>query len=165
MIPPRSRAARLVAFGVPWAILFVTAAPAGLTAHPRPRVAALPRAQFQPPPAQPPSTPSQPPGQPAPPGLVPPGPFVPQPGVPPQTLPPQKVVEIVVRGNEHVPTDQILAVVSTRPNDPLNDEKLRNDVQAILNLGAFADVVVRFEPLPDGARAAFVVLDNPTVPS
>jgi len=172
MIPPRSRAARLVAFGVPWAILFVTAAPAGLTAHPRPRVAALPRAQFQPPPAQPPSTPSQPPstpsqppGQPAPPGLVPPGPFVPQPGVPPQTLPPQKVVEIVVRGNEHVPTDQILAVVSTRPNDPLNDEKLRNDVQAILNLGAFADVVVRFEPLPDGVRVAFVVVENPIVTS
>src|SRR5207253_11108896 len=124
----------------------------------RPRVAALPRAQFQPPPAQPPpstqspSAPSQPPGQPAPPGLMPPGPFVPQPGVPPQTLPPQKVVEVVVRGNEHVPTDQILAVVSTKPNDPLNDEKLRNDVQAILNLGEFADVVVRFEPHPDPVR-------------
>ena len=171
MIPPRSRAARLVAFGVPWAILFVTAAPAGLTAQPRLRVATPPRAQFQPPPAQPPpatqapSTPSPPPGQPAPPGLVPPGPFVPQPGVPPQTLPPQKVVEVVVRGNEHVPTDQILAVVSTKPNDPLNDEKLRNDVQAILNLGEFADVVVRFEPLPDGVRVAFVVVENPSVTS
>src|SRR6266550_3574178 len=171
MIPPRSRAARLVAFGVPWAILLVTAAPAGLTAQPRLRVAAPPRAQFQPPPAQPPpatqapSTPSPPPGQPPPPGLVPPGPFVPQPGVPPQTLPPQKVVEVVVRGNEHVPTDQILAVVSTKPNDPLNDEKLRNDVQAILNLGEFADVVVRFEPLPDGVRVAFVVVENPSVTS
>src|SRR6266513_119901 len=178
MIPPRSRAARLVAFGVPWAILFVAAAPAGLTAQPRLRVAALPRAQFQPPaqpppaqppppatPSQPPSTPAPPPGQPAPPGLMPPGPFVPQPGVPPQTLPPQKVVEVVVRGNEHVPTDQILAVVSTKPNDPLNDEKLRNDVQAILNLGEFADVVVRFEPLPDGVRVAFVVVENPSVTS
>src|SRR6266513_3067019 len=178
MIPPRSRAARLVAFGVPWAILFVAAAPAGLTAQPRLRVAALPRAQFQPPPAQPPpatpppatpsqppSTPAPPPGQPAPPGLMPPGPFVPQPGVPPQTLPPQKVVEVVVRGNEHVPTDQILAVVSTKPNDPLNDDKLRNDVQAILNLGEFADVVVRFEPLPDGVRVAFVVVENPIVAS
>jgi outer membrane protein insertion porin family len=92
-----------------------------------------------------------------------PPPFVPQPGAPPQTLPPQKVSEVVVRGNQHVPTDQILAAVSTKVNDPLSEEKLRNDVQAILNLGLFADAVVRIEPLADGVRVAFVVVENPVI--
>lgn len=97
---------------------------------------------------------------------TPPGggqPFVPQPGAPQQTLPQQKVAEVTVRGNEHVPTDQILAVVSTRPNDPLNEDKLRNDVQSILGLGLFADAVVRIEPLPEGVRVVFVVVENPII--
>ncbi|TMI78786.1 MAG: hypothetical protein E6H04_11800 [Bacillati bacterium ANGP1] len=94
---------------------------------------------------------------------MPPSPFVPQPGVPPQTLPPQKVAEIVVRGNERIPTEQVLRVVSTKVADPLNEEKLRNDVQAILNLGVFADAVVRIEPLPEGVRVVFVVAENPLV--
>ncbi len=107
---------------------------------------------------------SPPPTQPQPPAPGPGGqPFVPQPGAPQQTLPQQKVVEVVVRGNEHIPTDQVLAVVSTKPNDPLNEEKIRNDVQAILGLGFFADAVVRLEPLPDGVRVAFVVVENPVI--
>jgi outer membrane protein insertion porin family len=139
-------------------------------------------------PAQPPATPSAPPAQappapqppqpsppapavpppPAPtppPSLAPPSPFVPQPGVPPTTLPPQKVAEVAVRGNDKVPTDQILAVVSTKVNDPLNEEKLRNDIQAILNLGLFADAVVRFEPVEGGVRVVFVVVENPVIQS
>ena len=115
------------------------------------------------PPSQPSAPPAQPPAPPPAPSLAPPSPFVPQPGVPPQALPPQKVVEVVVRGNETVPVDEILAVVSTKVNDPLNEEKLRNDVQAILNLGEFADAVVRIEPVPDGVRVAFVVVENPIV--
>jgi outer membrane protein insertion porin family len=88
---------------------------------------------------------------------------VPQPGQAPQTVPQQKVSEIVIRGNEKIPTDQILAAVSTKVTEPLNEEKLRNDVQAILNLGVFQDVVVRLEPQPDGVRVVFVVVENPVV--
>ncbi len=104
-----------------------------------------------------------PPGQP--PAPPPPGsqPFVPQPGAPPQALPQQKVAEVVVRGNEHISADQILAVVSTKVNDPLNEEKLRNDVQAILGLGYFADAVVRLEPISGGVRVVFVVVENPVI--
>lgn len=104
-----------------------------------------------------------PPGQP--PAPPPPGgaPFVPQPGSPPQALPQQKVAEVVVRGNEHISADQILAVVSTKVNDPLNEEKLRNDAQAILGLGYFADAVVRLEPIPGGVRVVFVVVENPVI--
>jgi len=112
-------------------------------------------------PSQPAQQPSAPPGQPPPGGQ----PFVPQPGAPPQTLPPQKVAEVVVRGNEHIPAEQILAAVSTKVNDPLSEDKLRNDVQSILNLGYFADAVVRIEPLQEGVRVVFLVVENPVVAS
>jgi outer membrane protein insertion porin family len=78
-------------------------------------------------------------------------------------LPPQKVAEVVIRGNERIPSEQVLAVVSTKVADPLNEEKLRNDVQAILNLGVFADAVVRIEPVPEGVRVVFVVVENPVI--
>lgn len=133
-ITPRAAAGALL-----WAMLLAGPGVQRLAAQP-----------FTPSPTQ---APAQAPGQ----------PFVPQPGAPQQTLPPQKVAEVVVRGNEHITTDQVLAVVSTKVDDPLNEEKLRNDVQAILGLGYFADAVVRIEPVPDGVRIAFVVVENPVV--
>jgi outer membrane protein insertion porin family len=75
------------------------------------------------------------------------------------------VVDVVIQGNAHVPTDQVLSVVSTKQNDPLNEEKIRNDVQAILATGLFADAVVRLEPVPDGVRVVYVVVENPAVTS
>lgn len=127
--------------------------PAQAPSQPAPPAPGAPPAQA---PVQPPAAPSQP-------TLTPPGPFVPQPGTPPPSLPPQKVAEVVVRGNDKVPTDQILAVVTTKAPDPLNEERLRNDVQAILNLGIFQDALVRLEQVPDGVRVVFVVVENPVI--
>src|SRR5437870_1122163 len=171
MTGPWARRVCVAACGLAWSLLLVAATLGGLWAEPSapagPKAAQPPPAQPTPPPAQPtppPAQPGPPPAQPQPsPTLVPPSPFVPQPGVPPQTLPPQKVAEIVVRGNERIPTEQVLRVVSTKVADPLNEEKLRNDVQAILNLGVFTDAVVRIEPVPDGVRVVFVVAENPLV--
>jgi outer membrane protein insertion porin family len=147
---------------------------------PQPAQPPAPPSAPAPQPAQPPAPPSAPAPQPAQPpapvvppvpappptpSLAPPSPFVPQPGVPPATLPPQKVAEVVVRGNDKVPTEQVLAVVSTKVNDPLNEEKLRNDIQAILNLGLFADAVIRLEPVEGGVRVVFVVVENPVIQS
>jgi len=70
---------------------------------------------------------------------------------------------VVVRGNEHVPTQTVLSVVSTQPGDPLNEDRLRSDVQAILGLGLFADAVLRLEPSPDGVTVVFIVAENPVV--
>src|SRR5260370_12596868 len=184
MTDPGMRRAHVAAYGLIWSLLLVAATLGGLWAGPsapaRQRAAqpASPPAQPTSPPAQPtpaPEQPTPPPSQPAPPPqtpptqpqpgptLTPPSPFVPQPGVPPQTLPPQKVAEVVIRGNERIPSEQVLAVVSTKVADPLNEEKLRNDVQAILNLGVFADAVVRIEPVPEGVRVVFVVVENPSI--
>jgi len=192
MIDPWTRTWRAAAYGVAWVLLLVCATLSGLWAQPSPPPSQpAPQAQQQPPstpPAQPSIPPSAPPAEPTPPAqqqqppstppaqpsiqppaplptpsIAPPSPFVPQPGTPPQTLPPQKVAEVVVRGNDKVPTDQILGVLSTQVSDPLNEEKLRNDVQAILNLGVFQDAVVRLETVPDGVRVVFVVVENPVV--
>jgi len=114
--------------------------------------------------AQPFNAPAPQPGQQqTPPPATGPSPFQPIPGVPVQTLPPQKVSDVVVRGNDHVPTDTVLAVVTTKPGDPLNEETLRNDVQAILGLGLFADVAIRLEPTANGITVAFIVAENPVV--
>ncbi len=147
MTDPRTRTVGVAAYGLAWSLLLVAATLGGLWAQP-----AAPARQRA----------AQPPSQPAP-TLTPPSPFVPPPGVPPQVLPPQKVAEIVVRGNDKVPTEQILGAISTKVTDPLSEEKLRNDVQAILNLGVFADAVVRFEAVSDGVRVVFLVVENPVV--
>jgi outer membrane protein insertion porin family len=161
----------------------LTAAPSGV--HAQAPAPSGPAPAAQPAPAQPvtptapaqpvtPTTPAQPvtptaPAQPvtptAPAQPPPPSPFVPQPGVPPQVVPPQRVVDVVVQGNVHVPAAQVLNAVSTKPNDALNEEKLRNDVQAILATGLFADAVVRLEPVPEGVRVVFVVVENPVITS
>lgn len=133
-----TRVVRAATCGLAWVLFLASPAPGGLRAQP-----------FAPGPESPP----------------PPGgqPFVPQPGAPPQTLPPQKIADITVRGNTNVPTDQVLGVVTTKVNDPLNEEKINSDVQAILNTGLFADAVVRLEPVPEGVRVVFVVVENPVI--
>ncbi|MBI2201469.1 MAG: hypothetical protein HYU43_05955, partial [Armatimonadetes bacterium] len=65
----------------------------------------------------------------------------------PQPQPPQqqrRVRAIVVRGNTRIPTEQILAAVThTKVGDPLADDKLRDDLRAIVDLGWFVDASVR----------------------
>lgn len=114
------------------------------------------RAQQQAPPPpqqqQPASQQEQPP---------PPAPPSPQPQPPQQQ---RRVRAIVVRGNTHIPTEQILAAVThTKVGDPLADDKLRDDLRAIVDLGWFVDASVRLENEDDGVRVVFLVIENPIV--
>ncbi|MDR7426459.1 MAG: BamA/TamA family outer membrane protein [Armatimonadota bacterium] len=70
-------------------------------------------------------------------------------------------VEVV--GNRYIPTAQILAVVTIKVGDVPTPEQLRRDVQAIADLGWFADVSVRVETDPAGLRVVFLVVENPRV--
>lgn len=89
------------------------------------------------------------------------------PGADPSTLenravsPP--IVNIEVEGNETVPAQQILEVVSTRIGDPLLEPRLRRDLQAIFDLGYFTDVRFATPTAPGGIRLVFRVLENPVV--
>lgn len=95
-----------------------------------------------------------------------PGRAQPQPPAPPapQQAPQRRVTAIDVRGNKRVPTERIQAVITaTKVGEPLSDEKVRDDIKAIIDLGLFADVSVRLEPNDDGVRVVFFVTENPTV--
>ena len=91
----------------------------------------------------------------------------PPPATPPATPPVQpqpRVTAIEVRGNTHVPSDRILAVIThLKVGEPLTDEKIREDIRAVNELGVFADVTVRTEAEADGVRAVFLVTENPVI--
>jgi outer membrane protein assembly factor BamA len=74
------------------------------------------------------------------------------------------VVSVDVSGNLHVPTDRILSVVRTKPGQPFDEATLREDLQAIFDLGYFSDQV---PPLirqrPDGIAITFRVIENPVI--
>ena len=91
-----------------------------------------------------------------------------QPGANPSTLedrnpvsPP--IVNIEIEGNQTVPAQAILEVVSTRIGDPLLEPRLRRDLQAIFDLGYFTDVRFATPSAPGGIRLVFRVLENPVV--
>jgi outer membrane protein insertion porin family len=101
---------------------------------------------------------------PAPSPLAPPSP-APSPGVAPAPTPgpPPTIVEVAVRGLEHVPESVVRDSIGVRAGELLSDERLRADVAAIVATGWFADANVRVEPLREGVRVAFLVVENPVV--
>jgi len=74
------------------------------------------------------------------------------------------VVSVDVSGNAHVPTDRILSVVKTKVGEPFNEATVRDDIQAIFDLGYFIDQV---PPLirqrPNGIAVTFRVVENPVI--
>ena len=76
------------------------------------------------------------------------------------------VVSVSVTGNAHVPTDRILAVLSTKVGDPFDPAKVQNDLRAIADLGYFADQAPPIiKQRPDGVAITFRVIENPVVTS
>jgi len=51
-----------------------------------------------------------------------------------------RVVSIEIEGNQKVPAEEVLQVVSTRIGDPLLEPRIRRDMQAIFDIGYFTDV-------------------------
>jgi len=66
-------------------------------------------------------------------------------------------------GNRSIPTDQILAVVTTKVDDVFDPGRLRRDVDAVAELGWFADVSARLESEPGGVRILYLVVENPVI--
>jgi outer membrane protein assembly factor BamA len=80
------------------------------------------------------------------------------------TAAPQPVVTAVnVRGNTHVPTDRITAVIRVQPGAPLDNKLVAADQQAILGLGYFTDVKTDIHTTPGGVAVSYIVVENPVV--
>ncbi|HEY4439238.1 MAG TPA: POTRA domain-containing protein [Candidatus Elarobacter sp.] len=76
------------------------------------------------------------------------------------------VVAVSVTGNAHVPTDRILAVLSTKVGDPFDPAKVQADLRAIADMGFFADQAPPvIKQRPDGVAVTFRVIENPVVTS
>ena len=73
------------------------------------------------------------------------------------------VTAVNIRGNAHVPTDRILAVVRTQVGLPLDTKQIANDQNAIIGLGFFTDVKTDIRATPGGVSVNFIVIENPVV--
>jgi outer membrane protein insertion porin family len=73
------------------------------------------------------------------------------------------ITALEIRGNQAVPTKEVMAVVFTRVGDALNEGKVKGELKAIYALGYFADVVPSFESFSGGTRLVFNVVENPKI--
>lgn len=71
------------------------------------------------------------------------------------------ITAIGVKGNNVIPSEQILSVVKTKIGQKIDNEKLRADMQAVFELGYFFNVQVLFEPHMGGVKLIFDIVENP----
>ncbi|WP_241760455.1 BamA/OMP85 family outer membrane protein [Dethiosulfovibrio peptidovorans] len=73
------------------------------------------------------------------------------------------VTMIDVQGNEEVVSQHILGVVQTEIGEPLDQDVLKKDIEAIYGLGFFSYVDAKIDPYNGGAAVTYVVTENPVV--
>lgn len=76
-----------------------------------------------------------------------------------------EIKEIEVAGNSAVVTEHIMSVISSKVGEPVDEEKLRKDAEAIFELGFFMATDYRVTDVKDGVKVTFLVKENPTVGS
>src|SRR5690606_6467444 len=74
------------------------------------------------------------------------------------------VLAVEVTGNRQVPEETILRAISNiRLGEPLNENAVRKDLQAIQNLGYFSMVDADVAPLLGGIKIIINVYENPII--
>jgi outer membrane protein insertion porin family len=68
---------------------------------------------------------------------------------------------VTVTGMNQVAESTIMGVVTIRPGDVLTADKVKQDMQAIYDLGYFFDVVANFTEVPEGIKVVYTVMENP----
>ena len=71
------------------------------------------------------------------------------------------VTAVAVTGANFVPESTVMAVVKVRPGDSLLADKIKQDMQAIYDLGYFFDVTSNFTEVPEGVKVTYHVFENP----
>lgn len=71
------------------------------------------------------------------------------------------VTSVSVSGNSHVSSEQIMAPVKVKAGDKWELEKIKQDMQAIYDLGHFLDISVNFTEVPEGVKVVYNVVENP----
>lgn len=73
------------------------------------------------------------------------------------------VTSISITGNATVPEATIMGVVKMKPGEALATDKVKQDMQAIYELGTFFDVVSNFTEVPEGVQVVYTVMENPVL--
>ncbi|MBP2627215.1 MAG: surface antigen [Firmicutes bacterium] len=73
------------------------------------------------------------------------------------------VTSVTVTGNSAVTTNSIMEVVKVKPGDTVVADKIKQDMQAIYELGDFFDVVSNFNEVPEGVQVVYTVMENPVL--
>ncbi|MBP8632697.1 MAG: BamA/TamA family outer membrane protein [Synergistaceae bacterium] len=73
------------------------------------------------------------------------------------------MLDISVRGNSEVVTEHIMSVITSKVGEPVDEEKLRKDAEAIFELGFFVATDYRVADKEGGVDVVFLVQENPVV--
>ena len=73
------------------------------------------------------------------------------------------VTSVAVTGNSVVTEKAIMAVVKVQPGEVVVADKIKQDMQAIYELGYFFDVVSNFNEVPEGVQVVYTVMENPVL--
>ncbi len=71
--------------------------------------------------------------------------------------------DISVEGNSEVVTEHIMSVLTSKVGEPVDEEKLRKDAEALFELGFFTATDYRVTDDEDGVTVVFLVQENPMV--
>lgn len=73
------------------------------------------------------------------------------------------ILDISVQGNVEVVTEHIMSIITSKVGEPVDEEKLRKDAEAIFELGFFVATDYRVTDKADGVDVVFLVQENPVV--
>ncbi len=75
----------------------------------------------------------------------------------------EQIVEVMVQGNRRVDASAIKGVISSKVGDRLDVDQTDADIRAVYRLGQFQEVRVSKEPLADGIRLVYTVIEKPII--
>lgn len=73
------------------------------------------------------------------------------------------ILDVSVQGNVEVVTEHIKSIITSKVGEPVDEEKLRKDAEAIFELGFFVATDYRVTDKADGVDVLFLVQENPVV--
>lgn len=71
------------------------------------------------------------------------------------------VTAVKITGMSTVGENAVLAAVKTKVGDKADPETVKQDLQAIYEMGYFFDVVANFTEVPEGVQVVYTVMENP----
>ena len=74
-----------------------------------------------------------------------------------------KIARVEIVGNERVDKGFIANTIRTKENEPLDYDKIREDMKSIYKTGFFSDVQIDVKETPEGKLVTFVVIERPPI--